>query len=101
MTRAPHARAVDQGESAGSLPSCATRCESGETAFERQPQPIAELDRLPVNAGRASRERLTLIRDVRELRGLGYEGGYDAVRRMPAAAGAAEPVAATAAALCR
>lgn len=27
------------------------------------------------------RERLTLIRIFEELRGLGYEGGYDAVRR--------------------
>ena len=58
---------------------------SGETEFvyERsvQPQPKigpwrAELDRLlAVNAGRASRERLTLIRVFEELRGLGYEGG--------------------------
>ena len=29
----------------------------------------------------ADRERLTLIRVFEELRGLGYEGGYDAVRR--------------------
>src|SRR3954470_23818969 len=29
----------------------------------------------------AARERLTLIRIFEELRGLGYEGGYDAVRR--------------------
>lgn len=67
---------------------------SGETAFayERsvQPQPKIgpwkdELDRLlAVNAGRASRERLTLIRVFEELRGLGYEGGYDAVRRYAA-----------------
>lgn len=33
------------------------------------------------NAGKASRERLTLIRIFEELRGLGCEGGYDAVRR--------------------
>ena len=67
---------------------------SGETAFvyERsvQPQPKIgpwkdKLDRLlAVNAGRASRERLTLIRVFEELRGLGYEGGYDAVRRYAA-----------------
>ncbi len=30
---------------------------------------------------RPSRERLTLIRVFEELRGLGYEDGYDAVRR--------------------
>jgi transposase len=67
---------------------------SGATEFvyERkvQPQPRIgpwreELDRLlAVNAGRASRERLTLMRVFEELRGLGYEGGYDAVRRYAA-----------------
>jgi hypothetical protein len=31
--------------------------------------------------GRPARERLTLIRVFEELRGLGYEGSYDAVRR--------------------
>jgi transposase len=42
----------------------------------------AELDRLlEENAGRASRERLTLMRLFEALRGLGYEGGYDTVRR--------------------
>jgi hypothetical protein len=41
-----------------------------------------ELDRLlEENAGRASRERLTLMRVFEALRGLGYEGGYDTVRR--------------------
>jgi len=33
------------------------------------------------NAARPGRERLTMIRIFEELRGLGYEGGYDAVRR--------------------
>ncbi|MER9801921.1 IS21 family transposase, partial [Mesorhizobium sp. M0142] len=33
------------------------------------------------NHGKAARERLTLIRIYEELRGLGYEGSYDAVRR--------------------
>ncbi len=33
------------------------------------------------NEGKAARERLTLIRVYEELRGLGYEGSYDAVRR--------------------
>jgi transposase len=64
---------------------------SGETAFwyerEVQPRPklgawAEELDRfLSANAKAPTRERLTLIRVYEELRGLGYEGGYDAVRR--------------------
>jgi transposase len=64
---------------------------SGATEFRyertRQPMPKlgawqAELDRLlEENAGRASRERLTLMRVFETLRGLGYEGGYDTVRR--------------------
>jgi transposase len=65
------------------------RSEETEFAYERgsQPQPKIgpwrdELDRLlAANAARPSRERLTLIRIFEELRGLGYEGGYDAVRR--------------------
>jgi transposase len=80
---------------------------SGATAFEYersvQPQPKIgpwreELDRLlAVNAARSSRERLTLIRVFEELRGLGYDGGYDAVRRY-AAGWQRERAAATAAA---
>ena len=64
---------------------------SGETAFfyERavQPQPklgrwTADLDRhLAANAQAPTRERLTLIRIFEELRGLGYDGGYDVIRR--------------------
>ena len=64
---------------------------SGETSFsyerEVQPRPKlgrwkAELDRLLANnAGAAARERLTLIRLFEALRVLGYDGGYDAVRR--------------------
>ena len=64
---------------------------SGATAFayEREVQPLPklgpwrdDLDRiLTTNAGRSGRERLTLIRVYEALRGLGYEGGYDAVRR--------------------
>jgi transposase len=67
---------------------------SGETAFvyERtvQPQPKLgpwreELERLlAANAARPNRERLTLVRLFEELRGLGYCGGYDAVRRYAA-----------------
>jgi hypothetical protein len=33
------------------------------------------------NAAKPAREQLTLIRIFEELRGRGYEGGYDAVRR--------------------
>ena len=56
------------------------------------------LDRLlAANAARASRERLTLMRVFEALRALGYEGGYDAVRRY-AAAWQRERSAATAAA---
>ena len=64
---------------------------SGETSFsyerEVQPRPRlgswkADLDRmLTINAGKAPRGRLTLIRLFEELRALGYEGGYDAIRR--------------------
>ena len=52
-----------------------------------QPQPKLgawrdELDRLlAANAAGSSRERVTLLRIYEDLRGLGYQGGYDAVRR--------------------
>jgi len=64
---------------------------SGATAFEygRQVQPRPkvgpwreDLDQmLAANEAKAPRERLTLIRIFEELCGLGYRGGYDAVRR--------------------
>jgi transposase len=64
---------------------------SGETSFsyERtvQPRPklgqwTAALDELlEANAAKPAREQLTLIRLFEELRGRGYGGGYDAVRR--------------------
>jgi transposase len=64
---------------------------TGETAFEyeREVQPRPKLERwtaaleaiLLRNSGKAVRERLTLIRVFEELRALGYDGGYDTVRR--------------------
>ena len=65
------------------------RSEDTSFSYERQVQPRPkvgrwkeELDRLlATNSGASARERLTLIRIFEELRGLGYEGGYDAVRR--------------------
>jgi transposase len=64
---------------------------SGATAFEysRSVQLLpklgrwrAELDRmLAANKAKPGRERLTLIRLYEALRELGYDGGYDAVRR--------------------
>ena len=64
---------------------------SGETSFsyEREVQPRPKLGRwkveidrlLTTNVESTARERLTLIRIFEELRSLGYDGGYDAVRR--------------------
>ena len=64
---------------------------SGETDFtyEREHQPLPKIgpwvehvDRfLRANAGKAARELLTLIRIYEEVRALGYDGSYDAVRR--------------------
>src|SRR6266513_1986897 len=65
------------------------RSEATEFRYEREAQPFPKigpwsdkLDQLLLaNEGKASRERLTLIRLFEELRGQGYDGGYDAVRR--------------------
>jgi len=58
------------------------RYERGEQPFPRLGRWKADLDQLlTANAARSARERLTLIRLFEELRGPGYEGGYDAVRR--------------------
>jgi transposase len=65
------------------------RSEATEFRYERAEQPLPRigpwqeaLDQLLVsNEAKSGRERLTLIRIFEALRGLGYEGGYDAVRR--------------------
>jgi transposase len=65
------------------------RSEATEFRYERGRQPLPRIDPwrdqldglLLANEGKAARERLTLIRMFEELRGLGYEGSYDAVRR--------------------
>src|SRR5436190_10605816 len=64
---------------------------SGETSFEyeREVQPRPKLGRwtdelealLTGNVAKSAREQLTLIRIFEELRGRGYGGDYDAVRR--------------------
>lgn len=73
----------------------------GATSFEYewkvQPQPKIgprrpELGRLLMaNDGRPARERLTLLRLFEELRDLGCEGGYDAVRRYARGGSASNP----------
>ena len=80
---------------------------SGETEFsyQRSVQSKPRIDPfrkaldeiLADNAGRAKRERLTLIRIFEELRALGYEGGYDAVRRYAASWSKSEAKASAAA----
>src|SRR3954454_1244634 len=65
------------------------RSEATEFRYEREQQPMPRLEawreevgrRLAANAGKPVRERLTLVRIFEQLHGLGYAGGYDAVRR--------------------
>ena len=64
------------------------RSDETDFSYERERQPLpktgawkAEIERfLAANEGKPSRERLTLIR-IYELRALGYDGSYDAIRR--------------------
>ena len=65
------------------------RSEATEFRYEREAQPLPRIgpwqdtlnQLLARNEAKPGRERLTLIRIFEELRGRGYEGGYDAVRR--------------------
>jgi transposase len=65
------------------------RSDATEFRYERGRQPRPRIDPwrdrldglLLANEEAPARERLTLIRIFEELSGLGYEGGYDAVRR--------------------
>jgi len=65
------------------------RSQATEFRYERGRQPLPRIDPwraqldglLLADQGKPARERLTLIRIFEELRGLGYEGRYDAVRR--------------------
>src|SRR3954464_3425997 len=65
------------------------RSEGTEVRYERGKKPLPRIgprrktldDLLLVKGGKPGRERLTLIRIFEELRGLGYRGSYEAVRR--------------------
>src|SRR5438477_9637670 len=65
------------------------RSQATEFRYERGRQPLPRIEPwrdqldalLLVNEEKSARERLTLIRIFEELRALGYEGSYDAVRR--------------------
>jgi transposase len=65
------------------------RSRATEFRYERGRQPLPRIDPwrdqldglLLENEGKPARELLTLIRIFEELRALGYEGSYDAIRR--------------------
>jgi transposase len=65
------------------------RSDDTSVSYEREIQPLPKLGRwksdidrmLMKNAEASARERLTMILLFEDLRALGYEGGYDAVRR--------------------
>ena len=65
------------------------RSDETDFAYERDHQPMPRIgprqqkldEFLQGNADKPPRERLTLVRIFEELRAVGYEGGYDAVRR--------------------
>src|SRR5436190_24216670 len=78
------------------------RAGATEFHYERRHQPLPKIgpwrekldELLLANEAKASRERLTLMRVFEELRGIGYDGSYDAVRRYLHASGfnGAQPI---------
>ncbi len=69
----------------------AIRSEATEFRYERSVQPMPKLgawreqldELLAANEGKPRRERQTAVRIFETLRDLGFDGGYDAVRRKP------------------
>ncbi len=67
----------------------AIRSEATEFRYERSVQPMPKLgawrerldELLAANEAKPRRERLTVVRIFETLRDLGFDGGYDAVRR--------------------
>ena len=67
----------------------AIRSEATEFRYERSVQPMPKLgawreqldELLAANEAKPARERLTVVRIFETLRDLGFDGGYDAVRR--------------------
>ena len=65
------------------------RSQATEFRYQRSRQPLPRINPwrdqlegvLLENEGKPARERLTLIRIFEELRALGYQGSYDAIRR--------------------
>ena len=84
-----HRHAGYNGTSLGERPHEAIVQTKAERRYERKEQPLPQLGEhvatldamLVTNAKVSKREKLTYRRLYEELRGAGYTGGYDAVRR--------------------
>ena len=70
----------------------AVREDKTSFCYDRKTQPLPKLGpwveelerRLEANEGKGRRDRLSLVRMYEELAVMGYDGGYDAVRRYAA-----------------